>query len=77
MSDQEILNIDYHTRRLIVKALNLYPTKVFAAVKLGVSERNLHRLIARYLIDYDDRSGKYYYHKSKRLAAYDYGNRSN
>lgn len=41
----EILNIAYHTRRLIVTALNKYKTIGRAAVELGVNERTLYNLM--------------------------------
>jgi len=44
----EILNIDYHTCRLMVKALNKFRTKAAAAKAMGISERNLYRLKKRY-----------------------------
>lgn len=44
----EILNIDYHTCRLMVKALNKHRTRAAAAAAMGISERNLYRLKKRY-----------------------------
>lgn len=46
----EILNIDYHTKRLIVKALNQTLSHEKAAKALGISERNLFRLRKQYNI---------------------------
>jgi transcriptional regulator with PAS, ATPase and Fis domain len=48
---EEILNIDYHTKRLIVKALNKSATHEKAAKALGISERNLFRLKKQYNIE--------------------------
>lgn len=56
---QEILNIEYHKRRLIIKALNQMPTKVKAYKALGITEKQLYNLIWRYSIK-KDAAGKYY-----------------
>lgn len=40
---EEDLNIEKHTNRLILKALNLKPTIALAAIALGLSERDLYR----------------------------------
>jgi len=45
---EETLNIDYHTRRLILLALNKYKQQLPAAAALGISERWLRELRARY-----------------------------
>ena len=42
---EEILNIEYHHRRLTLKALNVTKTKGAAAKLLGISERQVYRLI--------------------------------
>jgi DNA-binding NtrC family response regulator len=55
----EILNIDYHRRRLVLKALNTLPTKSRARKELGISERQLYRYIQEYGIK-KDRKGRYY-----------------
>lgn len=57
--EQEILNIEYHKRRLIVKALNKLPTKVKAYKALGITEKQLYNLIWRYSIK-KDKAGTYY-----------------
>ncbi len=49
----EILNIDYHVRRLVLKALNTSSTVQHAANRLGVSGRTLYRYIDRYGIRFD------------------------
>jgi transcriptional regulator with GAF, ATPase, and Fis domain len=47
---QDILNIDYHIKGLIVKALNRTSSHEKAAKALGISERNLFRLRKQYNI---------------------------
>lgn len=46
----EILNIAYHQKRLILIALNRFKTIEQAAIELGVSERTLYNLIDEYKI---------------------------
>lgn len=54
MSNQpEILNIDYHRKRLILKALNRTATMPEAATMLGISERQLYNLKRDYNIFYN------------------------
>jgi hypothetical protein len=55
----ETLNIDYHTRRLVVKALNIFPTKIAAAKSLGICERQLYVYIHKYDIYRDSQLCKY------------------
>lgn len=55
----ETLNIDYHVRRLVVKALNLFPTKIGAAKALGICERQLYVYIHKYDIYHDSHLKKY------------------
>lgn len=55
----EILNIDYHTRRLVVRALNLFPTKLGASKALGISERHLYTYIKQFDIYRDSQLNKY------------------
>jgi predicted DNA-binding transcriptional regulator YafY len=45
---EEILNIDYHNKRLMLKALNKHPTVEEAAKALGISERTLYRWMDEY-----------------------------
>lgn len=47
---KEILNIDYHVRRLVLKALNLKPNYIEAAKALGVSLRTVYRKMNQYNI---------------------------
>lgn len=49
-AEEEILNIDYNIQILCIKALNKFDYKRDAAKALGISERNLYRLIERYNI---------------------------
>ncbi len=46
----EILNIDYHTKRLIIKALNKSPNIPTAARLLGYSEKTLYNKKRQYNI---------------------------
>jgi transcriptional regulator with PAS, ATPase and Fis domain len=46
----ETLNIDYHNKRLMLKALNKHPTVEQAAKALGISERTLYRWMEEYKI---------------------------
>lgn len=59
MTKYEILNIEWHTTRLIVKALNKLPTIEKAAKELGLSVRNLHRLMQVYEIEWKEKQEKY------------------
>lgn len=47
---EENLNIAYHTKRLITKALNKHKTIGQAAIELGVNERTLYNLMDEYKI---------------------------
>jgi len=47
---EEILNIDHNIKILCLRALNKYPTKIEAAKELGMTVRNLYRLVRRYNI---------------------------
>lgn len=49
-SPSENLNIDYHNKRLMIKALNKHPTITLAAKELGISERTLYRWMEEYKI---------------------------
>jgi len=54
------LNIDYHRRLLLVKALNREKTKTGAAQLTGLTERTVHRLIDDFDILFDPRTETYY-----------------
>lgn len=54
MTKNEILNIEWHSTRLIVKALNKLSTIEKAAEELGISPRNIHRLMKIYDIKWKD-----------------------
>lgn len=41
---EEILNIEYNRKLLVIKALNKLPSQKYAASRLGISERQLYRL---------------------------------
>jgi len=56
----EILNIEYHRCRLIVKALNTCPTRVIACKELRISDRSLYRLMATYDICKRQKDGTYF-----------------
>jgi hypothetical protein len=47
---EEILNIEYHTKRLVLKALNQEATIEAAATKLNISVRTLHRYKVQFKI---------------------------
>jgi len=47
---EEKLNLDYHIKRLMLKALNKQPTIALAATELGISERTLYRWMDEYKI---------------------------
>ena len=50
-TQEEILNIDYHVKFLVLKALNKFPGNMQKAAKaLGQSKRNVFRLMGRYQI---------------------------
>lgn len=55
----ENLNIDYHVRILVLKALNKVPFKKYARELLGISEKTLFRLIRRFDIKKDPITKKY------------------
>lgn len=47
---KENLNLDYHHKRLMLKALNKNPTVALAAKELGISERTLFRWMDEYKV---------------------------
>lgn len=57
----DTLSLDYHTRRLIVKALNVCKTKNDAAHALGISVRQIYREIRVFDIRQDPKTRNYYY----------------
>lgn len=59
----EILNLSYHTRRLLLKALNSHKSKAAAARATGLPERTLHNLVKEYEI----RKGKDGYYSEKQI----------
>lgn len=60
MQADETLNLEYWTREYVVRALNRNSTIVEAAYDLGISERQLYKLRARFLIN-KQQDGRYYY----------------
>ena len=64
---EKILNIDYHVRRMIVKALNLKPTYIEAAKVLGISIRTLYRKLDQYNIK-KQKNGKYKAVEKKKIV---------
>lgn len=55
----EILNIEYHTKRLLLKALNQERSQARAAVLLGVTERTVARMVKLYKLKKDRKAGTY------------------
>lgn len=55
----EILNLEFHTRRLLLKALNLTARKADARRATGLSERTFFNLVEYYDIK-KGKDGKYY-----------------
>ncbi len=47
----EILNIQYHERRLILKALNKYSTREEQAAALKIDKRTIYKKIEEYAIE--------------------------
>lgn len=60
ISMESSLNIDYHRRRLLVKALNKARTRKGAAALTGLTERTVYRLIQQYDILQDPRTEQYH-----------------
>ena len=67
--ETEILNIDYHLKRIILKALNTSLYKYQAAKKLGITIRSLLRKIIDYDIEYSVRAGRYIIKEKKEIKA--------
>ena len=57
---EEILNIDYHIKRLTLKALNRFPTTQEAANALGYSARQVLRFKKQFNIKRSRKSKEYY-----------------
>lgn len=47
----EILNIDFHVRRLLLKALNICRTRTEAATALGISTKTLQNKMDVYEVE--------------------------
>lgn len=54
---EEILNLEYHRRRLLLISLNRFRTKTEAWTALGISKHQLYILIEKYNVKFID--GKY------------------
>lgn len=63
----EILNIHWHTVRLLLKALNKYPSKDKVAQALGITKKSVYNLMNQYDISYDTRKNNYY---TKQMPEY-------
>jgi len=63
----EILNIEYHMKRIILKALNTSLYKYQASKKLGITTRNLLKKIREYDIEYSVRAGRYIIKEKKSI----------
>lgn len=59
--ESEILNIEHHVKRLLLKALNRTHFQKIAAEKLGISERSLHRYKKQFNISYDKKKDEFYF----------------
>ena len=57
----EILNIEYHKIRLIVKSLNTTSSSKEAAEKCGISKKTMYNYIKQYNIVYDLEKNIYFY----------------
>ena len=62
---EEILNIEYHTKILVIKALNRSGMSCEAAQLLGISERTLYRYKKQYNIGYDPKKDCFYFRGEK------------
>lgn len=62
----EILNIDFHVKQMVLVALNTCCCHEGAARKLGIDVRTLHRKKKQYGIQKNWREGRYHYEIIKR-----------
>jgi transposase len=60
----EILNIEFHTIRLVVKSLNCTKNSKEAAEKLGISKKTLYNYMRQYDIIYDLEKNIYIYDRA-------------
>ena len=58
---EENLNIEYHTKILLIKALDISKTIGEAAYLLGVSDRTVWRYIKTYKVSKDQQTKKHYF----------------
>ncbi len=66
---EEILNIEYHVKILLIKALNRHETHEQAAAALGMTYRNLRYLLKSYNVVKDRINGRFYIDESKMKVA--------
>lgn len=65
---EQTLNIEYHTKLLVVKALNKTGTVESAAHQLGTTERSLYRWLAKWRIHKNRLTGEWYYIEKIKTA---------
>jgi len=65
--EAETLNLEYHVKRVILKALNTTLFKYQAAEKLGITTRGLLRKIFDYDIQYSKKDGRYFIKEKKSI----------
>lgn len=63
----EILNIEYHVKRIVLKSLNKTHFVKEAARLLGISERTLHRYKRQFNISYDKKKNEFYFSGEKAV----------
>ena len=51
--------MDYHVKRLVLKAMNNSRTNVKAAIKLGVTEKTLYNYVKKFNIEYNKKTHEY------------------
>ena len=69
MSD-EILNIDYHVRRMVIKALNKTKYVFEAAEMLGVSSRSVYRYMEIFGIGYNRKKKEYEFIQPVKIKSF-------
>jgi hypothetical protein len=66
--DEEILNIDYHIKHMVVKAFNVAGTITKGCELLGISERSARRYRKMYRIEYDRDKKQWELPKSDKVS---------
>ncbi len=64
MQQEEILNIKYHVKRLVLKALNKFQNNEAAADALEITSRTL--IAYKHEFNIKKRNGKYFIQETKR-----------